>query len=266
MAKSSALAVHEEHVPAIADDLLDFLLENSGEGVSTSAEDNIVPIVYLLQANSPATKKSQPTYVEGAVAGDILKRNSTHNPLVKGEEGMIVQPCYFNKVWVEWRPNRGGLAGVHVDRPADAKEVEIMNDGKPKRVWQRDNGNQLVETRQHVVLIDGQEPYVIPLSSTGHTVSRNWMQTMGQQFVPGTNKIAASYAKYYKITTTERTKGTDSWFVYKVEDLGDKGWIKDKAQLLKGKALFDAFNKGEKKATVVEEDLSDTSVSDDAPF
>jgi hypothetical protein len=176
---------------------------------------------------------------------------------------MLFQPCFFSKVWVEWRPNRGGLSGVHPDRPNDAKEVEVLHEGKPKRKWVRPNGNELVETRQHVGLVDGVEPFVLPLSSTGHTVSRQWMQLMNQTFVPGTNKVAPSYAKFYRLTTVERTRDSNSWFVFKVEDLGDKGWV-TKDQFLKGKQLFEAFSRGEKTATVVEEDMGHSE--EDVPF
>lgn len=248
---------------SVFDDMRDLLLEDAGKGVSSSAEDNIVPIIYLLQANSPATKKSNPSYVEGAQPGDIWKRNSIHNPIVKGEVGIQFQPCFFSKVWVEWRPNRGGLAGVHNERPSDAKEVEVMHEGKPKRMWARENGNTLVETRQHAGFADG-EPFVIPFSSTGHTVSRNWMNLMNQVFIPGTNKVAPSYAKTYRLTTVERTKDSNSWFVFKVEDLGDKGWV-SKEQYLRGKQLFDSFNRGEKVATV-EEDLPQDNSAEDVPF
>jgi hypothetical protein len=263
MAKNN-LAVVEEHLPAVESDLWAMFAEDSGRGVSSAADDNIVPIIYLLQANSPATKKSNPNYVEGAAAGDIWKRNSIHKALVKGDEGMLFQPCYFDKVWVEWRPNRGGLSGVHKERPSDAEEVEVMHEGKPKRKWVRKNGNELVETRQHVGFAEG-EAFVIPFSSTGHTVSRGWMQMMNQQYVPGTNKIAPSYAKVYRLSTVERTKDSNSWYIYKVEDLGDKGWV-NKEQFLKGKQLFEAFSKGEKTADVVDENISSTSSEEDVPF
>jgi len=264
MAKTS-LVLKEQDSTAISlvnDEMMAMLMEDSGKGVSSSAEDNIVPIIYLLQANSPATKKSNPAYIEGAVAGDIWKRNSIHQPLVKGDEGMYFQPCYFSKVWIEWRPNRGGLAGVHQDRPVDAKEVEVMQEGRPRRKWMRDNGNEVVETRQHIGFA-GSEPYVISLSSTGHTVSRAFMQMMGQQYYPGASKAAPSWSKIYKVTTVERNKDGNSWYVYKFEDIGEEGWV-DIEKYKRGKALFESFSKGEKVAHV-EEDLG-VDNSEETPF
>jgi hypothetical protein len=255
---SKAVALKEDKALALAD-FADEILQDSGKGVSHSQDDNIIPLVYVLQALSPAVNKRNPNYVDGAEAGDLLKRNSIHKPLIKGNEGFIFQPCFFDKVWVEWRPNRGGFAGTHKDRPADAREEETIVEGKPRKQWVRPNGNVLVETRQHVGYADG-EPYVIPFSSSGHTVSRTWMQMMNQQFIPGTNKIAPSFAKKYRLTTTERTKDSNSWFVIKVEDLGDAGWVGSKDEYLKGKMLYDAFASGEKKAADVEEQGGDNSV------
>ena len=92
MAKNNLAVVEDHDIVPVDNDLLGLMEADAGRGVSSSADDNIVPIIYLLQANSPATKKSNPNYVEGAVAGDIWKRNSIHKHLVKGEEGLIFQP------------------------------------------------------------------------------------------------------------------------------------------------------------------------------
>jgi hypothetical protein len=255
MSKNS-LAVKEENIPGRS---LAFMEEDSGKGLSFAAEDNIVPLIYTLQALSPAVNKRNSAYVEGAEPGDFLKKNSIHGPLVKGTEGMLFQPCYFEKVWIEWKPNRGGFAGIHKERPVDAMEKEIIIEGKPRKAWMRDNGNTVIETRQHVGLADG-EPYVISLSSSGHTVSRQWMQMMNQQYLPGKNKIAASWAKKYRLTTMERSNNSgQTWFVIKPEDLGDSGWVNEE-EYMRGKQLYQAFSRGEKEAAVAEEHTNDDSV------
>lgn len=269
MSKNAVAVKHEDQLPetvGLPAEISSFLLEDSGKGVSFAQEDNIVPLIYLLQANSPALKKSSPNYLEGSAAGDIWKRNSIHQQLIKGEEGFLFQPCHFEKVWLEWRPNRGGFAGSHPERPSDAKETEIMHEGKPRLIWVRKNGNQVVETRQHVGFANG-EAYVISFSSTGHTVSRTWMQMMNQQYIPGTNKIAPSFSRLYKLTSVERTKDANSWFVFKVEDAG---WVTKREDYEKGKALHEAFTRGEKKVAneELEEVLHDSSSVNDeeAPF
>ena len=42
----------------------------AGKGISDRQEDNIVPLVYLLQSNSPQTQKGSDKYVKGATGGE----------------------------------------------------------------------------------------------------------------------------------------------------------------------------------------------------
>lgn len=260
MAKQNLQVLDETHSKneVLPQEFASWFLEDAGKGVSFSQEDNIVPLIYVLQASSPSTKRSNPNYIEGAQAGDIWKRNSLNKPLVRGEDGIIFQPCFFEKVWIEWRPNREGLAGIHKEMPSDGFEKTILHEGREKKIWTRPNGNNLVEARQHFGYVDN-EPYVISFSSSGHTVSRNWMGMMSKTYLPGTNKVAPSFAKKYKLTTVEKTNTQGSWYVFKVEDAG---WVNTKDERERGVALFDAMNKGEKKAQV-EDDTTDTEYHGD---
>ena len=243
------ITVKEDQLPST--EFFDDMVGDSGKGVSQAQEDNIVPLLTVLQALSPQVSKRDPSYVEGAEPGDMLKRNSVHGPLVKGTEGTIFQPCFFSKVWIEWKPNKGGMAGRHQERPSDAEEVEEMINGKPKKKWVRANGNYVEETREHVGFADN-EPYVLPLKSSGHTVSRAWMQQMNQQIIPGTTKIAPSFAKKYRLTTVERSNNDGTWYIIKPEDAG---WV-TKEEYQRGKSLHEAFSRGEKQAASMEEEQS----------
>src|SRR6266404_30558 len=158
--------------------------QDAGDGVSTAAEDNIVPLLYILQAQSPVALKQKPEYIKGAVAGNIWPRGS--RTLIDGEEdGLPVIPVAFSKWWVEWRPDRGGFAGRHAyDATADEKgrpegaewTEDPKNPGMGK--WELPSGNVVVETREHAVLaqIDGNwTGCVISMSGSNHTSSRAWM-------------------------------------------------------------------------------------------
>jgi hypothetical protein len=246
---SSNVTVLEKTGTLLPSFLQEGMEKYAGAGVSHSHEDNIVPLIYVLQSNSPVAKRNSANYIQGANAGDIWKKNSIHKEIIPSQEGIIFQPCFFEKVWIEWKPSRGGFVSSHKECPPDAREEVVLIEGKERKVVLRTNGNLIVETRQHVGYADG-EPYVIPFSSTGHTVSRTWMQMMNQQFIPGTNKVAPSWAKKYKLTTIERTKDSNSWFVFKVEDAG---WVDSQLEFKRGAELFEAFNKGEKKAEAAQE-------------
>lgn len=228
--------------------------QDAGKGVSTAAEDRIIPLIYILQANSPQVKPRDPKYINGAQAGDIWLRNSAKRELVKGDEGFEFQPCYFMKVWVEWLPNRGGFVATHQERPPEARLQDVTkDDGSVVKSWVMPSGNLVVETRQHFGFADGQ-PYVIPFSSSGHTVSRTWMDLMNQFQVPGTSKPAPSFARKYHITTVEKTNAKNqSWSVMKIVDLG---WVSDE-EYERGLATYESLSRGEKQAAAPDADDDD---------
>ena len=235
---------------------------DAGKGVSTSAEDSMVPRLYVLQPLSPQVLKQKQEYIKGAEAGDIWLRNAS-KPIVKE---VLVQPCHFFRTWTEWVPkNDDGSGGGYVgefpydatdkDRfglPADVKKSEDPETGRD--IWSRGEGQNVTEfkdTRNHACLIymDGGVvlPYLISLSSTGHTVSRQWTFMMKSKVVEG--EIAPSWACLYKLSTVMRTKGQYNWFVLDPHDASEEGTVwADEAQYIAGKTLAEAFEAGAKKA------------------
>lgn len=231
-------------VPAF---LQDQVVADAGKGVSTNAEDNIVPLIYVLQAQSPQCNRRSPDFVEGAEAGAFWLRSSGL-PAVSGDDGILFQPCFFSKDWVEWRPNRGGFVTRHSDRPADAELKNTPTPEDPDRQsWVMPNGNYVVETRYHignVYLPDGKiMPYVIPFSSTGHTVSKNWMFLMNNKVIAGAKGAAPSFACFYRLKTKETSNAKGTWMKIEVTD---EGWVQTAADYERGKALHNAFSTGEK--------------------
>lgn len=253
MAKNAVAKKEESGLPA---ELMELYEGSAGQGVSTSQEDTIIPLLYILQDNSPQVKKRDPKYIEGCEPGDILL--TSLGRFWKGDKGLLFQPCAFGREWVEWRPRNkgGGMVGRHASMPADA-EQEQDEENPQKQVWVRPNGMEIVDTRYHFgfylngdeALGDG-EPLgpgqaVLPLSSTGHTFSRQWMTQMGQIRLPN-KKIAPSRARQWRLTTIPRTNGVgQSWFGLTVHD---EGWIQDAEQFDAGTALFEAIQEGSLRA------------------
>lgn len=102
--------------------------QDAGKGISGSADDSLVPLIVVLQAQSPQAIKQKPEFIRGAEAGVIWMKNAPH-PIIKGEEGILFQPCHFYKNVGEWIPRNkdgsgGGYVGVHDTMPSDAKEVK----------------------------------------------------------------------------------------------------------------------------------------------
>jgi hypothetical protein len=196
---------------------------DAGKGVSTAIEDNIVPLVYILQSNSPQVQKKGENYVEGAEAGMIWFRGT--KDVVSGDDGIPVVPCHFEKVWIEWLPDRGGFVGRHADKPANA--VQKTDPANPKKkYWGLPNGNHVVETREHVVIVldvfDRPMPFVIPMSGSGHGASRAWMTLQNRKVVPGTDLKAPAYGYIYRMKLQFRTNDQGDWFMWDVTDENDE--------------------------------------------
>lgn len=246
---------------ALPDYLQGMAAADAGKGVSTDQADNLVPLIYVLQTNSPQVNKRDEKYVEGAEPGDILLKGAPH-PVVKGEgegAGVLFQPCWFNKVVNEWIPRNpdgsgGGFVGRHEAMPSDAIETEIPGKPgeRPRKKMMSPRDTEYIETREHAGFAyteAGPLPYIIALSSTGHQTSREWMPLMNQKRLPN-GQIAPSWCALYRITSRLRKRGTQTWFVLAAGDAGPNNgpmWATAE-QYARGKALYEAFASGAKQA------------------
>jgi len=252
---------------------LEELVADAGAGLSTSADDNIVPFIVLLQDMSPEVKKRDPNYVEGAEPGMYMDRAT--KKLWAGDEAMAertelpqleFQHCYFDRQVVEWIPrNDGGgfvarfpLKGTIEDtmKAIGGKQVTDPQDPN-KKIWKTADGlHDLIDTRYHfgnVVSDNGIRAAVIAFSSTGHTASRQWMTTMNEFKVidpstgqpvrspAGTPLSLPAWSRKYRIGTKPRENNKGSFFVATV---ADAGMIRDAYVRAAGKALHDGAKAG----------------------
>lgn len=259
----------KQHAGALADpEMLKMMEGDAGRGVSTAAEDNIVPLLYILQSNSPQLDRADASKYLGkeAKAGDLwLRGTKTFVDADTDEEdsGLLGVPCFFSKCWIEWRPDRGGFAGRHDERPKDAVQTtEVDKDtGNKKTVWRLPNSNTVVETREHVFLITDEKvnggkptPIVIPMVSTNHTASREWMGLMNGVQVPNTDKTAPSYACVYRVQTVPKKNDKGSWYAYRVSHAGEEDgaavplFVSDLAVYKAAKKINADFTSGALKA------------------
>lgn len=316
-----------QEIATIAGGMPAFLDEDArasaGAGVSTDALDNIVPMVYVLQALSPQVdKENAGAYIAGAEKGMVWLRNSTIGVVREG--GILFQPCHFQKVWPEWVPRDkgGGFVARHPNRSAteadvkrfggrinvgddipDVEDADFKIDPKNRQpAWFRKNsGNDLRLTRNHAgfvvvgdfkleefkngsgevagyVLRGGQVlPYVIPLTGSGHAVSRSWMFTMTSKH-NSDGTITPSWFYGYRLTTRQRKNTQGTWYAFDVAEAGkdQKPVFFDLVGVRRGKALYEAFESGEKQAeaevggVAVEETASEnvgqTMEKDNIPF
>lgn len=258
--QSRAVAARPQSAPPA--ELARMAADDVGKGVSKDTADNLVPMIYVLQAQSPQVNPRNPAYMEGAEQGMFwLRGDATYD----GEtDGLEVQPCYFSKCVNEWIPREsgGGFVARHKEMPEDAERVvDVKN---PNRVsWRsRRTGNQYVETREHILRVflpDGRKmPFVLPFSSTGHTVSRGWMTMMNGKLMDDGGTYP-SFAHTYVLRTKFTQNQQGEWFKIEVHD---GSWVTPEDYRL-GKQLHDAFASGAKEvdasgygAAEGEEDLS----------
>jgi hypothetical protein len=251
-AKQEVAVVEEDEEYQLPAEMLDEMIADAGAGLSTSADDNIVPFIVLLQDMSPEVKKRDPNYVEGAEAGMYM--NKASKQLYAGDRSMAertglpqleFQHCILDKCVVEWIPRLDG--GGFIARHQDPN----------KTIWKNaDGSHDLIETRYHFgnIVNDGNpRPAVLAFSSTGHTTSRQWMTTMNEFKIndPKTGQVMRNaqgepltlpaWARKYIVGTKARENKKGSFFVGTVED---GGFIRDANIRSTGKKLHDAVKSG----------------------
>ena len=216
---------------AVTTDVSLLMEQDAGMGVSTDMADNIVPLVYILQAQSPQVLKQKPEFLKDAhgkgkpaVAGNIWLRGE--KVAWDGEEeGAEFVPIHFDKCWIEWRPNRGGFVARHKERPVEAVQ-KALDPQKPDRMsWVLPSGNIVQESREHVGFILGKTeepiPCVVPMTGSNHGSSRAFMGLMNRKRTPKGNK-SPSFAYKYLLKTIAKSNDDGDWYGYVVEDTGEQ--------------------------------------------
>ncbi len=182
-----------------------------------------IPFLRVLQSTSPQCKKSDGAYIKGAEEGMFY--NTVTQEVLSGEDGVIVIPCHFTQRFIEWktREDGGGFVGEHL--PSDPVVEQTKKDEKGRDILP--NGNTLVDTRNHYVLIVGADgtlsPALLALSSTASKTSRQWMSKMQGIKIKNAEGVfvtAPMSSRKYKLTTVPKSNEHGSWFVPNAELVG----------------------------------------------
>ena len=218
-----ANAVATKKETAISTDIMDDILEFAGEGATFDSSEMQIPFIRILQAMSPQLKKREAEYIEGAEQGDMF--NTVTGDKFKGEDGMIVLPCYQTVKYLEFVPRDlgGGFQGEI--SPTDPVLQKTTRNGSKEIL---PNGHELVKSDQHFCLVidaDGiTQPVVIDMKSTQLKVSRRWKTKIAMQKVkhPKTSAMVLPplFATQWKFTTVEESNDQGSWFNYAIEKIG----------------------------------------------
>ena len=223
------------------------LLADVGRGLEkVSSDDMTIPRLAIIQSGSPQRKKKDDKYIDEADEGMVF--NTVSNALYK--DTFYVVPCEFEKLFIEWIPRESGGGLVTMYNTSNKPQAKKEENG---RRFLLENGNQLVDTAQHYVMVIGKdgsyEPAVMSMSSSLLTVSRNWVTRMKLQRENVNGKLIEPPTFYYKwpVTTIEKTNSDGSWFIYKI---GNPEPVGDVDLYQAAKSLSDSVRKGTATADV----------------
>lgn len=198
----------------------------SGAGMeAVSVKDIAIPFLKILQDLSPEIKKSKPEYIEGAEPGLIC--NTVTGELYKQ---LRVIPCFFNSVVNEWKPNRGGFVATHEVSSPVVTGAQRINNGKGGFSLQTKAGNELVDTANWYVLIEGKDGQwtwgVIAFTMTALKKSRKMMTQLQSIRMDGKNGpfMPPIYGHILDVTTALEQKDQNEWFNWKLDLAEQKTW------------------------------------------
>jgi hypothetical protein len=210
MAKNQ-VAVKEEKFEVMSNDLPEWLRDKAvvrgAENVTT--DDVIIPRVELIQALSPARKKSDAAYIEGAEEGQLFN-NVTRE--LYGEDVTVV-PVYYTKQFLVWKDRKSGGGGSNGFRGAFTSEA-LARDAIAQL---GEEGLEVSDTAQHFVLVksgDTWQEAVISMAKSKMKVSKRWNSLIRMSNTD-------SFSRAYKLSAiTETNARNESYFNFGVTPMG----------------------------------------------
>lgn len=171
MAKKEVATTAQQNTSvAVLNEMPDYLREKQGSArgqENVGAEDLVIPRLEVVQDLSPARKKSDPNYIEGAEEGMLY--NSVTRELY-GKEVLVV-PVGFVKEWIIWkdRDAGGGFRGAFGSKDEAEEARAQLEDG---------DDCESIDTNQQFCLLlkadGGVEEIVVSMAKSKAKVSRKW--------------------------------------------------------------------------------------------
>ncbi len=174
-----------------------------------NAATTAIPFLKLAQDLTPQTKKHKAEYIDGLEPGMLF--NSATSEILGNNIDVIIMK--FERVYIEWKPNRGGFVGYHSPEHAEKIAVDTSAFGK----WQTEEGNELQEYYTYYALIVGRElegPVILSLSSAGIKVAKQLNRLMTTHLMDD-GKRALPYYLVWNMSVVHLEKGEYDWFQHK---------------------------------------------------
>lgn len=198
-----------------------------GAGVDELETGANMPLIRVLQDNSPQINPRKEEHVPGSEAGDLFF-NKTKSVIPRPLEFV---PVACKSVYVEWVPRNqgGGLVGTH--------ELSIAKDPKYRKEGHKEflGNNELKYTTYWCItaLVNGEWiPAILALSSTGLTVSRKLAGDIASFRYENSKIPATIFARKFKLSTVlEKNKADEEYFNFKVSEPTVLDFVKDEELL-----------------------------------
>jgi hypothetical protein len=190
-----------------AKDALNFIEDSDTmEGFEDiSSKTMAVPFLRILQKGSPQVNNKKPEYINGAEAGMFF---NTVTKELYGEKVILII-LKFVHVYIEWMPDRGGFVDYH-----DPDNAERLAVDKTFCHWKMENGNELQETYQYFVLVEGHEhegPMILPMASSNIRVAKE-LNRMLTTHIMDNGKRAMPYYLMWDFSTEYKENDKGDWY------------------------------------------------------
>lgn len=152
-----------------------YMNQDSNRGSENVGVDDLtIPRLEIIQDLSPARKKTNPAYIDGAEEGMLY--NNVSRKLYP--DGVFLVPVLFKKEWLVWkdRDNGGGFRGAYEDQDGAVNQIQNL-------VAEGDAGPfESVDTGQHLCLlvemkgkkVANVDEIAISMSRSKMKISRQW--------------------------------------------------------------------------------------------
>lgn len=194
------------------------IAKTEGVGTDDLEKSSSLPIIRMLQDQSPEINKRKDNFIEGAEAGDLFF-NFTGEVL---DSPLKIIPVGSRAVYVEWTPKDqgGGIVATH--------PLSIITDPRYKKNVIKDNDewlddNELKYTRYWCVLAfinEVWEKAIIPMTSTQLRIARDWSKQIAKfKYEKMPEFSPPLFARTWLLSTeVEKNKSGQEYFNFRVKD------------------------------------------------
>ena len=241
--------------------------EDAGAGMQgVGPNDLAIPFLVILQKGSPQVGKANAKYVKGAEQGAIF--NTVSQELFDGQKGVLVVPCGYSKMVVEWTPRDSGGGFIAQHRENDPILKECKRNERGQLVHPATN-HVFIDTAYHFCLLlreDGPPGWaLVSMYSTQLKKSRIWNTTMRGSMIKGPHGAfnPPSFSHRYRLTTVGEAKDTYDWMGWKIVS---EGRVEDVELYKMAREFSKQVEAGAVRVTAPPQDFEEATVTEEVPF